>query len=293
MLIVRIARNRYYKNKHIVPNLDTERMIAVARNRNPKTHSYSNAGVADDDHTIVITTQAEYVDFLQKHRLTESFRTKVVGVTFRNDDGSSRQPILAKCHSGDPVALKLYFYEGLPAFAVVTENGQIGTLSQEEATRLYTRYGDSAIYRAEIDHVSGGYSGRNFGCVVSVEVYLDIIEKAQISKNPSRILQGSYEGIAAGAVPKSHGINAEPDISAEPPTRSVDIPRTIVAILLKAITFAVIWIVSFYLLLFLLVPNDGVIPPVCAAVLFLAPTAIGVTCVSPKFRRYLKRKFGR
>lgn len=37
MLIVRIARNRYYKNKHIVPNLDTERMIAVARNRNPKT----------------------------------------------------------------------------------------------------------------------------------------------------------------------------------------------------------------------------------------------------------------
>ena len=290
MLIVRIARNRYYKNKHIVPNLGTERMIAVARNRNPRTCTYSNAGIADDDHTIVITTQEGWADFLRKHRYMETSVTKVVGVTFQNDDGSSRQPILAKCHSGDPVALNLYFYEGLPAFAVVTENGQIGVLPQEEATRLYTMYGENVTYHAEIDHISGGYGGRYFGCVVSIEIYLDS-EEIQFSKNSSEISQKTNGDIAAEDVRDEYDVGAKSDASADSPTRDIDIPRTIVAILLKAITFAAIWIASFYLLLFLLVPDDGRIPPVCAIVLVLVPTVIGVSCVSPKFRKYLKGKF--
>ncbi len=34
-----------------------------------------------------------------------SFHTKVVGVTFRNNDGSDRQDIIARCRPGDELAL--------------------------------------------------------------------------------------------------------------------------------------------------------------------------------------------
>lgn len=60
---------------------------------------------------------------------------KVTGVTFNNDDGSSRQLILRKLHFHDSpfneyadVEIKQYEYKGQPAYGVYVNNMQIGNI---------------------------------------------------------------------------------------------------------------------------------------------------------------------
>lgn len=122
--------------------------------------------------SVTIDTQADLDIFMQHHTLQEELRTKVVGVTHANQDGTSRQPIIARCHSGDPVYLHFYRYKGDPAYAVYTDGGQIGNLSAELAEYLYTRYGENAFFHAGIINITGGYSGRYFGCNLDIRVYL-------------------------------------------------------------------------------------------------------------------------
>jgi len=69
-------------------------------------------------------------------RLTSSLYSKVVGVTFKNDDGSSRQNNIKKyVKEGNELYVKGYNYKGKSAVAILAKenkmNTQIGNLSAE------------------------------------------------------------------------------------------------------------------------------------------------------------------
>lgn len=71
----------------------------------------------------------------------EFYPVKTVGVTFNNDDGTSRQELIEKMYYKDPpfedkelqLELEPYEYKGEPAFKVVVNGCQIGNLSRHDA----------------------------------------------------------------------------------------------------------------------------------------------------------------
>lgn len=121
--------------------------------------------------SIVVTTKAQLKTFLKRHCLQDTIFTKVKGVTYRNDDGTDRQTILARCYPGAPVEIQEYSWRGDPAYRVVSEFGQIGVLSADLAQRISSRYGDNVIFHGQIKAVTGGDNGLYFGCALSIEIY--------------------------------------------------------------------------------------------------------------------------
>ena len=78
-------------------------------------------------------------------RILDTIRTKVVGVTFNNEDGENRQDI----------SVEKYTYNGEPAAYVKWGDKVIGNLSAELAGDLARKY-PKARYTAEILEISGG-----------------------------------------------------------------------------------------------------------------------------------------
>ena len=120
---------------------------------------------------IVITTEEELSRFTQEHPQLDEFYTKVVGVTYPNDDGSSRQAILSNCRRGDYITLEFYRYRGRPAYAVFTEHGQIGNLSANLAESLTTEYGSDFFVSGFICQITGGSGGLYYGCNIFIRIY--------------------------------------------------------------------------------------------------------------------------
>lgn len=120
---------------------------------------------------IVIDTPEQLEQFMAQHQLQETITAKVKGVTYRNDDGTDRQTILARCYPGAPVEIQEYSWHGDPAYKVVSEFGQIGVLSADLAQRISSRYGDNVIFQGQIKAVTGGDSGLYFGCELSIKIY--------------------------------------------------------------------------------------------------------------------------
>lgn len=93
---------------------------------------------------------------------------KVVGVSFNNEDGKSRQAILKKCEVGDPVELKLTTYKGNPAVEVWTEHGQVGNISSDESEEVTDRVKTGKITKAEIRGIFGGTKDKpTIGCAIA------------------------------------------------------------------------------------------------------------------------------
>ena len=153
--------NRFLKIKIFKPNHSSHNNSMSA---NLRTFIHTrNASVID--------TQDQAEDFFRSHTLLRSFITKVVGVTFPNEDGSSRQEILSLCLSGEPVGLCEYTFNGKPAFSVITEHGQIGNLSQALATDLAYNYSDDVFIVAKISDITGGEDGLYYGCNILLSIY--------------------------------------------------------------------------------------------------------------------------
>lgn len=111
------------------------------------------------------------------NRIAETIRTKVVGVTFQNDDGESRQDILS-CMTGDEeIEIEKTTYNGEPAAYVKWGNKILGYLSSELAKDLAARY-PNACYTAEILEITGG-GIQTFGCNIELDV---IVEEQQHSQ---------------------------------------------------------------------------------------------------------------
>lgn len=101
------------------------------------------------------------------------FYTKVVGVTFNNDDGSSRQKNIAACKAGQGVIFRPVAVKGHPeAVAVFTESGkQLGNLNAELAAKLRTEYPFNPM-QATIAEVTGGTGSKpTYGCNLHLIIY--------------------------------------------------------------------------------------------------------------------------
>lgn len=123
------------------------------------------------DKTIYIDTEEELIEFLESHELVKDFHTKVVGVTYNNDDGSSRQKILSMCRDGESVVLRSFKYQGAPAIAVLTDHGQIGFLSASLVADIDAMFGKDIIFCATISSMTGGENGLYYGCNLHVLIY--------------------------------------------------------------------------------------------------------------------------
>lgn len=88
-------------------------------------------------------------------KVIETIRTKVVGVTFDNEDGENRQDILSTMTGDEDITVEKYTYNGEPAAYVKWGNKVIGNLSAELAKDLARKY-PKARYAAEILEISGG-----------------------------------------------------------------------------------------------------------------------------------------
>lgn len=88
-------------------------------------------------------------------RIAETIRTKVVGVTFQNDDGENRQDILSRMNGDEEIEIEKTTYNGEPAAYVKWGNKILGYLSAELAKDLAVKY-PNARYTAEILEISGG-----------------------------------------------------------------------------------------------------------------------------------------
>lgn len=91
------------------------------------------------------------------------FRVRIVGVTFANDDGSSRQTAIRALHHGTP--LRLFFEDRNPvdlnAVAVFGPAGQIGYLRSELAAEIRQDAADGGFagltaYSVNNDHIQEG-----------------------------------------------------------------------------------------------------------------------------------------
>lgn len=105
-------------------------------------------------------------------RIVETIRTKLVGVTYDNEDGENRQDILSSMTGNEEIEVEKYIFNGEPAAYVKCGNKVLGNLAAELAKDLAEKYPD-ARYTAEILEISGG-GVQTFGC----NIELDVIEDA-------------------------------------------------------------------------------------------------------------------
>ena len=103
--------------------------------------------------------------------LLRNITVRVVGVSFSNDDGTSRQEILSGLSVGEAMLLDYYEYENEPAYAVTDALGnQIGNLPKDLSADIYREYRD-CYFAVLIDDITGGYDGLNYGCIISIDIY--------------------------------------------------------------------------------------------------------------------------
>ena len=110
-------------------------------------------------------------------RIAETIRTKVVGVTYQNDDGESRQDILSRMTGDEEIEIEKTTYNGEPAAYVKWGNKILGYLSAELAKDLAARY-PNARYTAEILEISGG-GVQTFGCNIELDVIAEEQQRNQ------------------------------------------------------------------------------------------------------------------
>lgn len=98
--------------------------------------------------------------------------TKVVGVSRTNDDGTSRQDILAGCEEGDQLILERdeYNEHDENAIKVLTYDGeQIGYIKRELAAEIAPLMGAGIEFNCEIEEITGGVEGKEtLGCNIVI-----------------------------------------------------------------------------------------------------------------------------
>ncbi len=105
------------------------------------------------------------------------FFTRVVGVTYENEDGSSRQRIIEKCRVGDDMRLEWQPDNPHDANAIAVRRRptgeQIGYLAREVAARAVEQMQAGTEFSAEIHEIRGGgfLSGKSLGVVLRIGVY--------------------------------------------------------------------------------------------------------------------------
>ena len=104
-------------------------------------------------------------------KIAETIRTKLVGVTFDNEDGENRQDILRSMTGNENITVEKYTFNGEPAAYVKWGNKILGNLAADLAKSLERKY-PGARYNAEILEISGG-GVQTFGCNIELDVIVE------------------------------------------------------------------------------------------------------------------------
>ncbi|MBD5095034.1 MAG: hypothetical protein HDT26_12340 [Subdoligranulum sp.] len=103
---------------------------------------------------------------------------RVAGVSFDNDDGSSRQAYISKLREGDPIGFESFEYQGELAFHVMTEDDHcIGNLPKEHISFIKEHYEQGHYFESSVSEILGlDEDGKripnyNLGVEVAVNVY--------------------------------------------------------------------------------------------------------------------------
>lgn len=107
-----------------------------------------------------------------KATVLRDFHTKVAGVTFKNDDGTSRQDIIRTLSVGSDVVFRPVEIKGHPeAIAVYSNTGkQIGFLNAYLAEEMRDRYAQNPM-SVVISSISGGEDDKSLGCNLHIVIY--------------------------------------------------------------------------------------------------------------------------
>lgn len=99
--------------------------------------------------------------------------TKVAGVTGKNDDGESRQDILADCEVGDELVLvrdECNEYDENAIEVLTMGFEQIGYIKRTLAAKLAPLMDDKQELYCEIENITGGEEGKEtLGCNIKIE----------------------------------------------------------------------------------------------------------------------------
>jgi hypothetical protein len=105
----------------------------------------------------------------------QSFYTKIAGVSYKNDDGSSRQKYLSKCNVREPLKLVREFNKyDTNAVNVLTRNGkQLGYLSKDVAKEIAPLLDKGKRVDCEISDLTGGglLFKRTRGCNIKITIW--------------------------------------------------------------------------------------------------------------------------
>lgn len=106
-----------------------------------------------------------------KLTIIRDINTKVVGVTFGNEDGTSRQAIIRTLRPGDGIILRGTPTDEHPeAVSVYDEKmRQIGYLNRDLAIELESNYRDNFM-QVTVNNVTGG-GDKNYGCNLHIVIY--------------------------------------------------------------------------------------------------------------------------
>ncbi len=122
--------------------------------------------------------QTRTVTPVSSGKVVDTIRTKIVGVTFENEDGENRQDILGRMSGNEEIGIEKYTYNGKPAAYVKWGNKILGNLSAELAEDLARKY-PNARYTAEILEISGG-GVQTFGCNIEIDIVEEQKESTKI-----------------------------------------------------------------------------------------------------------------
>lgn len=136
----------------------------------PKITPVAGFGIAERYAAERQAALASWDKFLEENVVVREIHTKVAGVTFRNEDGSSRQKILADICPGEAVAFEHFTYQGAPAYSVSCCGRQIGNLPADLARDLY-ELPDDYTFVGEVHQITGGYDGLAYGCNLLLTLY--------------------------------------------------------------------------------------------------------------------------
>ena len=128
----------------------------------------------------------------------DEYKTKIVGVTFKNDDGTSRQDIIESCTEGESLSLEHYYYKDEDAFKVTNVYGEVlGNLKKELTERLIEKYDAGAIEASDVEilNITGedkGTLGVNIKITITDFLSDDASSDNIISEDSSTVSEYSY-----------------------------------------------------------------------------------------------------
>ena len=104
--------------------------------------------------------------------IIRDFHTKVVGVTFRNADGSDRQAIIKGCKIGDDIIFRptptAEYPDAVGVFNAKWQ--QLGNLNADLALEIKTNYPYNPM-SVTICNITGGGEDYNLGCNLHIIIY--------------------------------------------------------------------------------------------------------------------------